>query len=300
MKKLLFNTNSNPDLARTLTRRTELTIGNCEIKKFADQEVSVYLKEDVTNQSVCVLGSTFPPADNILELLILIHTLKANRVKEIDLIIPYFAYAKADKVKPRGASMTAQLMTQAIELAGADKITAINLHSKLTEEFFTKPLEHLSATPLLAEYFKKSKFEKIAVASPDLGGVSRAQHFAKELGINEIIRIEKHRPAFDELEITQISGEVKGKNIVIVDDMTQSGGTLIKAAQALKKQGAKKIYVAITHLVSTGPCVSALEHERSIKKVITTDTIPSQKRLSSKFEILPIASLLSNAIKKQL
>lgn len=300
MKKILFSTNSNPELARSITRRAELNLGNCEIKKFADQEISVFIKDNVSDQNVIVLGSTFPPADNLVELLILIHTLKANGARSINLIVPYFAYAKADRVKPPGASMTAQLITHSLEIAGADEITTINLHSELVENFFTKPLTHLSAIPLLTEYFKRKEIERLVIATPDKGGFLRARHFAQEMGINNIIQIEKHRPAFDKLEITRVFGDVHKKNVILVDDMTQSGGTLVKASQALKRQGAKKIYVAVTHLVSTGPCVSALEHERSIKKVITTDTIPSKKRLSSKFEILPIAGLIANSIKKQL
>ncbi|MDH4330242.1 MAG: ribose-phosphate pyrophosphokinase [Candidatus Moranbacteria bacterium] len=294
----LFATNSNCDLAKIISSKTTLIIGKCKITKFADQEISVFIEEDVTNQEVWVLGSTFPPADNMLELLILIHTLKSNGAMKVNVIIPYFAYAKADQVKPPGASLAAQLITQAIELSGADTITAINIHSERTINFFTKPLTHLSAISLLAKHFQEKNIKNLCVASPDSGGIKRAQQFANELEIDQLVITEKHRPAFDQVEILRVSGDVKHKNVIIVDDMIQSGGTIIESARALKEKGAKKIYVAVTHLVSTGPSIVLLKKERSIKKIVITDTIPQKEKLPSKFEVVSVADLISNSIGK--
>ena len=296
-KKIIFTTNSNPGLAKSIIAKTDLLLGKCEVKKFADKEVSIRIKENIKGKSVYVLGSSFPPADNLVELLILIHTLKANGTKKVSLIMPYFAYAKADHIDPPGMSLAAKLMVEIIELAGTDEITVIDLHSKQVEKFFKKPLKSLSAMALLASYFNKQKIDNLAVASPDLGGVSRAKQFAKVLGINKVITIEKYRPVFDKIKVIKVSGEVKGKNIIIVDDMIQSGGTIIKTARALKKQGAKNIYVAVTHLVFSGPSVPFLAKEKTIKQIVITDTIPTKNKLPSKFKKLSIASLLSETIK---
>ena len=297
IKKIIFTTNSNPSLAKAVANRTGLLLGKCEVKKFADKEILVYVKENVKGKSVYVLGSSFPPADNLVELLILIHTLKANGVRKINLIMPYFAYAKADHIDLPGTSLSAKLMVEFIELAGANKIITIDLHSEQVERFFKRPLKNLSAITLLASYFSKKRIDNLAVASPDLGGVGKAKQFAQVLGINKIITIEKYRPAFDKIKITKVLGEIKGKNIIIVDDMIQSGGTIIKAAQALKKQGAKNIYVAVTHLVSSGPSIPFLAKEKSIKQIIITDTIPTKTKLPSKFKKLSVAGLLSETIK---
>lgn len=296
MKKIIFTTNSNKILTGKVAAIAHLRLGRAEVKKFADQEISVFIKENVKGKEVCALGSSFPPADNLVELLILIHTLKANGAKKVTAVIPYFGYAKADRVHPAGASLAAKLMAEAVELAGADKIITVNLHSRRLEKFFKKPLMRLDAMPLLADYFKKQKIKNLAIASPDKGGVARAERFARELGINKIIVIKKYRPAFDELKIINIKGEVKGRDIVIIDDMIQSGGTIIQAARALKKRGAKDIHVAVAHLLFTGPSVSKLNKEKIIKTVVITDTVPAKTKLPPKFKIVSVADLIGSVI----
>ncbi len=297
MKKLIFYTNSNIALAKKVAIRSGLQIGRADIKKFADGEISVLIKEKVKDKEIYVLGSSFPPADNLLELLILIHTLKVNGAKKIKLIIPYFGYAKADHIDPLGSTLAAKLMVKLIEQTGVDEIIAIDLHSILVEKFFKKPLIHLSAIPILADYFKKKRIKNLAIASPDFGGIKRANKFAKILKINQIITIKKYRPAFDMVKVQQILGEVKGKNIIIVDDMIQSGKTIIKAVQALKKKGAKDIYVAVSHLVFSGPSIPLLTKNKSIKQVVFTDSILSKSKLPLKFKKLTITNLISSIIK---
>jgi len=293
MKKLIFTTNSNPGLAKSITNLSNLSLGKCEVKKFVDKEISVYVKEKVKGKSVYVLGSSFPPADNLIELLILIHTLKVSGAKKVTLIIPYFAYAKSDHPS---TSLSAKLMAEAIELAGANKIIAINLHSKEVEKFFKKPLKNLSVMHLLAQYFAKKNINNLAVASPDFGGVERAKEFAKALNIPDVITIKKQYSKLGKAKVVKISGEVKGKNIIIVDDMIQSGTTILKATEALKNRGAKNIYVAVAHLVSIGPSVPLLAKERGIKEVVITNTIPNNN-LPANFKILSVASLISELIK---
>lgn len=297
MKKLIFTTNSNKVLAEKIAVNAYMRLGRADIKKFADGEVSVFIKENIKNKKVYVLGSSFPPADNLVELLILIHTLKTNGAKKMTVIIPYFGYAKADRVHPAGASLAAKLMAEAIELAGADKIIAVNLHSRRVEKFFKKTLNHLNAIPLLADYFKKKKISNLVVAAPDKGGTDRAMIFAREIGINNIITVEKHRPAFDQAKVISVKGDVKGRNIIIVDDMIQSGGTIINAARALKKQGAKDIYIAVAHFLFTGPGASKLTKEKNIKNVIITDTISATTKLPAKFKTVSIVNLISREIR---
>ncbi len=297
IKKLLFYTHSNIKLAKKVAKLSNLQIGKAIIKKFADGEISILIKEKIKNKEIYILGSTFPPTNNLVELLILIHTIKVNGAKKINLIIPYFGYAKADHIDPPGSTLAAKLMVKLIEQAGTDKIIALDLHSPLVEKFFKKPLIHLSAIELLANYFKKQKIKNLAVASPDLGGIKRATKFAKILKIKQIISIKKYRPSFDRVKIKQISGNINDKNVIIVDDMIQSGKTIIKATQALKRKGAKNIYVAISHLIFTGPSIDLLKKNKNIKQIIFTDSSSPKSKLVSKFKQLSIANLLSSKIK---
>jgi len=289
-KSLFFYTNSNISLAKKIAKISNLQIGKFEISKFKDLEILVFIKEKIKNKDVYVLGSTFPPSDNVLELLILINTLKVNGAKKITLIIPYFGYAKADHIDPPGSSLSAKLMVELIEIAGADKIIAIDLHSSKVKNFFKKPLLHLTAIPKLADYFKKKNLQNLAVASPNMGGVKRAKKFAEILKLDKIITIKKYRPSFDTVKITQVVGEVKNKNVIIVDDMVQSGNTIISSVKALKSLGAKNIYLAISHLVFSGPGVKLFSKNTQIKEVVFTDTISAKTKLPSKFKMLSIAS----------
>ncbi len=296
MKKLIFYAHSNEVLAKKLAKLSGLQIGMADIKKFADKEIFVLIKENVKNKIVYVLGSTFPPAENLIELLILIHTLKANGAKKVQLIIPYFGYAKADHIDPPGMSLAAKLMVELFETSGVDEFIAVDIHSPTVVNFFKKPLLHISAIPLLAGYFKKKKLKDLAIASPDLGGVKRAAEFAKILQIDQIVTIEKYRPTFDQVKVEKVVGEIKGKNIIIVDDMIQSGSTIIKAVQALKKHGAKDIYVAVSHLVFSGPSVPLLAKNKDIKEVVFADTILPKAKLPMKFKKISVADLLCSIV----
>lgn len=295
---LLFSTNTNPGLAKKIANKTKLRLGKANVGRFADQEISVLLKENVKGKEVFALGSSFPPGDNLLELLILIHTLKVNGAKKVIAIVPYFGYSKADHINPPGATLSAKLMAETIQLAGADRIISINLHSKLSERFFKIPLLHLDAIPILAEHFATMEIKDPVVISPDSGGITRARKFAKIINVRQVIAIKKCRPRFDQVKVLKVMGNVKNKNVVIVDDLIQSGGTLIKAAQALKKEGAQDIYVAAVHLVSTGPCVELLSQSKEIKQVIVTDTMPYPKKLPVKFHMVSVDKLIAQKINK--
>ncbi|MFA4834366.1 MAG: ribose-phosphate pyrophosphokinase [Patescibacteria group bacterium] len=299
MKYFLFSTKSNPGLAKELIKKAPcLAGGKCLISHYKDGEILVHIDEDIKGKKVFVLGSTFPPAKNMLELIILINTLKENGAKKIIVLMPYFGYGKQDKMKYSGDAMSAKLMANIIDLAGAGEIIALDLHSEMAGSYFRK-LKHLSAVNTLAVYFKVIGLKKIIIISPDKGGVERAKRFASNLKIKKIVVIEKYRPKVDENRVTKIKGRVKGRNIIIVDDMTQTGGTLIESAKALKKMGAGDIYVALTHLVPTGPAVKNLEKDKNIKKIVVTNSIrlPASIYKSKKFEIISCVDVFANNLK---
>jgi len=286
-------------LAKELIKKAPcLAGGKCLISHYKDGEILVHIDENIKGKKVFVLGSTFPPAENMLELIILINTLKENGAKEIIVLMPYFGYGKQDKMKYSGDAMSAKLMANIINLAGADKIIALDLHSEMAGSYFKK-LKHLSAVDTLAAYFKNIGLKKTVIISPDKGGIERAKRFASCLKIKKIVVIEKYRPKVDENKVIKIKGRVKGRNIIIVDDMTQTGGTLIESAKALKKEGAGDIYIALTHLVPTGPAIKNLEKDRNIKKIVVTDSIklPPGLYKSKKFEIISCVDIFANNLK---
>jgi len=296
MKYFLFSTKSNPGLAMKLIEKAPcLAGGKCLISHYKDGEILVHIDENIKGKKVFVLGSTFPPAENTLELIILINTLKENGAKKIIVLMPYFGYGKQDKMKYSGDAMSAKLMANIIDLAGADKIIALDLHSEMAGSYFKK-LKHLSAVDTLAAYFKNIGLKKTVIISPDKGGIERAKRFASCLKIKKIVVIEKYRPKVDENKVIKIKGRVKGRNIIIVDDMTQTGGTLIESAKALKKEGAGDIYIALTHIVPTGPAIKNLEKDRNIKKIVVTDSIKLPPRIykSKKFKIISCVDVFVN------
>lgn len=288
----LFSTNTNPKLAKKVTKMSHLRLGRLEIKTFSDGEFYVRLKEKVHGQVVWVLASTMPPSDNLVKLLILLNALKSNGVKKINLIIPYFGYSRQDHINQPGAPLTAKLMAEILGRVGGNRIIAIDLHSDKVSNFFKVPLNHLSAISLFAKYFKKIK--NPIIVSPDKGGIERASHFAK-LFKTQMIALKKYRPRPN--VVTKIifpsGANVRNKNVIIVDDLIDTADTICKAAESLKKHGAKNIFVCATHGVFSGPAISRIK-KSPIKKVIITDTFPLPKEnLSSKIKIVSVANLLA-------
>lgn len=316
MKNFLFSTHSNEELAGEILknqsrgRGTRLRKGKCLITHYKDGEILVHIDEKIKGQKVYCVGSTFSPAENMLELIILINTLKENGAKKIIALIPYFGYGKQDRIKYSGDAMSAKLMAKIIEDAGASEIVALDLHSQQVAGYFRVPITELQAREILAREIKKIILQcrnakscvptDYVVLAPDLGADERSKKFARALGVKNLANVEKHRPRVDEAKITKFTGEVKDKNVIIVDDLSQTGGTLIAVAKFLKAKGAKDIYVALTHLVATGPVVANLRQEKNIKKIFTTNSIVSAKdfRGDKKFEVISVAGLFIEKIKK--
>lgn len=298
-QNLLFATNSNPDLVDEIVKLTGLRLANYRLGRFADGEVSLHLDSPVALKVAFVLGSFYPPAENLIELMTLVNTLHINGVAKIVAIIPYFGYGKSDRLDRPNIPVNARLFVQALEMAGVDQFITLDLHSQIISRYFTTSHLELSAMNLFAKHLESRGLTELTVVTPDQGGIERATAYAKDLGKNDIVVIEKHRPADDETEVVKINGDVKDKNVILVDDMVQTGRTLLTAAAALKQEGAADIYVAATHFVYSAGALELLNNDPNLKKIFITNSIPAPIGigLPPKFEVLPIQILLAYAIK---
>ena len=297
--KILSGT-SNPSLSKSISKQLKLKLVNTNIKNFADGEIYVEINENIRGNSVFVIQSTAQPAnDNLMELLLCIDALKRSSAKNITAVIPYFGYARQDrKVVPR-TSISAKLVSNLITNAGAHRVVTLDLHAGQIQGFFDMPVDNLFTTPLFAKYIKrKLKNKNLICVSPDVGGVQRTRALATRIKADLAI-IDKRRPAPGKSQVMHIIGDVKNKTCIIVDDIIDSGGTIINAVDALKKNGANEVYVFITHAVLSGDAAKKIKNSK-IKKLIITDTIDNSQKIknNNKIEVLSISSLMSEAIKR--
>ncbi len=297
--KVLAGT-SNSKLCKDIARQLKLKLVNSNIRRFADGEVYIEINENIRGNSIFVIQSTSNPAnDNLMELLICIDALRRSSAKNITAVIPYFGYARQDrKVVPRTA-ISAKLVSNLITNAGANRILSVDLHAGQIQGFFDIPVDNLFATPIFARYIKnRIKLKNMICVAPDVGGVERTRALSRRLNTSIAI-IDKRRPVPGKSEVMNIVGNVKNKNCVIVDDIIDSGGTIVNAAKALKEKGAKDVYVFITHAVLSGQAVNKIEGSK-IKKLVTTNTIDNSKKLGSskKIEIISLAPMISEAMKR--
>ena len=297
--KILAGT-SNLKLCKDIARNLKLKLVNTNIKRFPDNEIYVEINENIRGNSIFVVQSTSNPVnDNLMELLICIDALRRSSAKNITAVIPYFGYARQDrKVVPRTA-ISAKLVSNLITNAGANRILSVDLHAGQIQGFFDIPVDNLFATPIFARHIKKNiKTNNLICVAPDVGGVERTRALSRRINVGIAI-IDKRRPAPGKSEVMNIVGNVKHKICVIVDDIIDSGGTIVNAAKALKDKGAKEIYVYITHAVLSGSAVDKIK-ESQIKKLIITDTIDNSKKIkiSKKIEVISFAPMISEAIKR--
>ena len=297
--KILAGT-SNLKLCKDIARNLKLKLVNTNIKRFPDNEIYVEINENIRGNSIFVVQSTSNPVnDNLMELLICIDALRRSSAKNITAVIPYFGYARQDrKVVPRTA-ISAKLVSNLITDAGANRILSVDLHAGQIQGFFDIPVDNLFATPIFARHIKKNiKTNNLICVAPDVGGVERARALSRRINVGIAI-IDKRRPTPGKSEVMNIVGNVKHKICVIVDDIIDSGGTIVNAAKALKDKGAKEIYVYITHAVLSGSAVDKIQ-ESQIKKLIITDTIDNSKKIkiSKKIEVISFAPMISEAIKR--
>ena len=297
--KILSGT-SNPLLSKSISKQLKLKLINTNIKNFADGEIYVEINENIRGNSVFVVQSTSTPAnDNLMELLLCIDALKRSSAKNITAVIHYFCYARQDrKVVPR-TSISAKVVSNLITNAGANRIVTVDLHAGQIQGFFDMPVDNLFTTPIFARYIKKNiKSNNLTCVSPDAGGIERTRGLAKKINA-ELAIIDKRRPQAGKSQVMNIIGDIKNKNCIIVDDIIDSGGTIVNAVEALIKKGAKDVHVFVTHAVLSGDAVKKIKNSK-IKKLIITDTIDNSQKIknNNKIEVLSISSLMSEAIKR--
>jgi ribose-phosphate pyrophosphokinase len=297
----LFTGSANPELARSIADILDLALEPVRLERFSDGELFVEIGANVRSTDVFVCQSTSQPAnEHLMELLIMIDALKRASAKSICAIIPYYGYARQDrKVHPR-TPITAKLVADLITRAGASRVLSVDLHAGQIQGFFDIPFDHLYAKPvLLRDIEKHYDKEEMVVVSPDAGGVERARAYAKRLGVGLAI-IDKRRPEPNVAEVVNLVGNVVGKTAIIVDDMVDTGGTLVHSAEALKNQGAKRVVAYASHGVLSGPALTRLNESEALERVVFTDTISLTKARQSckKIESISIAPLLAKAVRR--
>jgi ribose-phosphate pyrophosphokinase len=294
----IFAGRSNRALAENIAASLEVTLGNCVLKTFSDGEIWVKYGENVRGTDVFIIQSTNPPAENLLELLIMIDAARRASARKVTAVIPYFGYARQDRKDQPRVSITAKLVANMITAAGADRIITMDLHAPQIQGFFDIPVDHLYSSTLYSGFFTKNRIPNLAVVSPDVGGIKMARAFAKRLDA-DLILIDKRRPVQTQAEVMNVIGNVEGRNILIVDDLIDTGGTFCGAADALKANGALEIYGACTHPILSGEAIDRIR-KSAVSKVYVTDTIPlgAAAEKMGKIELLTVSDLFGEAIRR--
>ncbi len=296
----LLTGNSNKNLSQKISKFLKNRLVNSSIRKFSDGEIYIEINENIRGNSIFVIQSVSSPAnDNLMELLLCIDALKRSSAKNITAVIPYFGYARQDrKVVPR-TSISAKLVSNLIAKAGADRVVTVDLHAGQIQGFFDIPVDNLFATPIFARHVKKKiKTKNLICIAPDVGGTERARALGKLLNVGLAI-VDKRRPKAGQSQVMNIIGDVRGKTCIIVDDIIDSGGTIVNAAAALKKRGAKDVHVYVTHGVLSGGAENKIK-KSNIKNLVITDTIDNASKVKNikNIEVLTISNLVGEAIKR--
>lgn len=294
----VFTGNANRELVKKICQELDISMGMCDVTHFSDGEINVNIGETVRGRDVYIIQPTNTPVnDNLMELLILIDAVKRASAGRINAVVPYYGYARQDRKTKAREPITAKLVANLLTTAGADRVIGMDLHAGQIQGYFDIPVDHLSAVPILAEYFKGIVDQDTVIVSPDLGGVTRARAFANILDL-PIAIIEKRRPKANVSEVMNVIGEIEGKNVVLVDDIIDTAGTIVKAASVLKSFGAKKVYGCATHGVLSGPALDRI-HNSELEKFVITDTIPlSEMARIDKIEVVSVAPILAEAIRR--
>lgn len=292
----VFSCNSNPVLAQEIAEHIGIPLGDAVVGKFSDGEIHVRLNESVRGSDVYVIQSTCHPVNqHLMELLVMVDALRRASARTINVVIPYYGYARQDRKTRARDPITSKLVANLIETAGADRIIAMDLHATQIQGFFDIPVDHLLGVPILSEYFLKRKLKDVVVVSPDHGGVIRARKLAERLE-SPIAIIDKRRPEPNVAEVMNIVGDVKGRRAIIIDDIIDTAGTITLAANALLDYGAKEVYACCTHPVFSGPAIQRIK-EASIKEMVVTNTIPlPEEKQLDKIKVLSVAPLIGEAI----
>lgn len=295
-KMLLMSGQANQPLAQEIATCLEQPLCQVTLRRFADGELFVKIDENVRGQDVFIVQPTSPPAENIIELLLLIDAAKRASAARVTAVIPYFGYGRQDRKDQPRVAISAKLMANVITTAGADRVLGIDFHQHQLQGFFDIPVDHLYAAPVLVQHFRQKKLAQLVVIAPDVGGAKMARGFAKRLNASLAI-IDKRRPSANIAEVVNVVGEVEGRDCLITDDMIDTAGTMAEAVHALKRLGAKDIYCCATHAVLSGPAIERLSSS-PVSEVAVTNTIDlPQERRFDRLKVLSIAPLLAQAIR---
>ena len=285
---------ANLALSKKVVEHLGIHLSETTIRNFSDGEIWAKYEENIRGVDLFIIQPTHAPADYLMELLIMIDAAKRASAKRVTAVIPYFGYARQDRKDQPRVSITAKLVANLLTRAGADRIITIDLHSSQIQGYFDIPLDHLYGSPVLIRAFSRLNIKNLVVASPDVGGVKTARAYGKRLA-GPLVLIDKRRPAYNQAEIMHIIGEIEDKNVIIVDDLIDTGSTFINCAKALKENGALDIYGICVHPVFSGQAIEKIEACEEVKQVFVTDTL-SLKRESSKITVASVAELLGEAI----
>lgn len=291
----IFSGTSNPALARAIAKEYGTTLGNVTLKRFSDGELYVKFEQSIRGEDIFIVQSTPPPGDNIMELLLMLDAAKRASVKRVTAVIPYFGYARQDRKDQPRVSIGSKLMANLLVEAGADRVLTMDLHAAQIQGFFDIPLDHLYASRVFIDHLSKNPIENLVVVAPDVGSLKMSRSYAKKLGAS-LAFIDKRRPKPNESEIMNIIGEVEGKNVLIVDDLIDTAGTLTNAAAAMKERGALSIVAMCTHPILSGPAFQRIE-DSPIDELLVSDTIPLRQP-SEKIKVLTVANIFAEAIQR--
>jgi len=290
---LIFSGSSNPELTKKICNYLGINQGIIDLRRFSDGEIWVKYMDNIRGRDVYIVQSTHPPAENLTELLIMLDAAKRASATRVTAVIPYFGYARQDRKDQPRVSITAKLVANLITVAGADRVITMDLHTAQIQGFFDIPFDHLYASPVFTGLFKNI-IDNMVVVSPDLGGIKLARSYANRLNAGLVV-IDKRRPKHNISEVMNLIGDVNGKNILIVDDLIDTAGTFVSAVKALKENGAKEIFGAITHPLLSGKAINRID-ECEVTKLYVSDSIPLRDTSSSKIEVRTASEMLAEAI----
>ena len=298
---LVFTGNANPELAGKIASHLGITLGIANVGRFSDGEITIEINQNVRARDVFVVQSTCAPTnDNLMELLMMVDALRRSSAERIHAVIPYFGYARQDR-RPRSSRVpiSAKVVANLLQTVGVDRILTMDLHADQIQGFFDIPVDNIYASPVLLGDLRQQKYDDLIVVSPDVGGVVRARALAKQLDCDLAI-IDKRRPRANVSEVMHVIGEIDGRNCVVMDDMIDTAGTLVKAAEVLKERGAKKVYAYCTHPVFSGPAIERIEGGSALDEVVVTNTVPlaAEARACAKIRQLSVAPLIAETIQR--
>ncbi len=293
---MLFSGTANKELSKEISKYLEQPLSLAKVTRFSDGEINIKIKESVRGKDIFIIQSTSAPANaNLMELLIMVDALKRSSAKSITAVVPYYGYARQDrKAEPR-VPISAKLVANLMETAGITRVVTVDLHASQIQGFFDIPVDNLYGAVLFNDYVKSKNLKNPIVASPDIGGVARARYFAKTMGLDMVI-VDKRREKANHSEVMNIIGDVAGKDVIMIDDMVDTAGTMIKAASALKKKGATSVMACCTHPVLSGPAYDRIENGE-LDELVITNTIPITKE-SKKIKVLSTAKMLGEVIRR--